>query len=1295
MSKEGIFDLDELQRKPKANIKYRKGVEIKFHDTKIKKIPGTKVLPHRKYSPEEGEIIEFGASLEETEEIIPEKTMVTIRDERKRSNIDRKLVMESFSRNNVFSVKTKKLESQMEKEDQIELMDTIREPSAADLGAITNDSLEISFLEKMPKKSEKMELPKKLRKKKHVEKEEKDNEDEEKDNEDEEKDNEDEEKEEMDDSITISRKKKPRLEKVFGEANINKSSLMGEAVNKLLPKPVMAHRVRASPYYMTNRKLYIQKLVPMFSKYKKMLDDKTQRASCEEQESGNENKPFKLLVHQQVVRDYLNLYTPYRGLLLYHGLGSGKTCSSIAIAEGMKVHKPVFVLTLASLKANFFEQMKVCGDPIYKLNQYWEFVSTEGQPDVVALLSRALNLPMNVINNKKGAWMVNVKKGPNYDTSSDADKKAINEQIDEMIASKYEHLSYNGLNLGIMSRITDDFTKNPFDDSVVVIDEVHNFVSRIVNKIKGKKKKSISYRLYEYLMSAENVRIIVLSGTPIINYPNEIGVLFNILRGYIKTWMFPIQLSKGSEKPTRDNVLSWFQNDELHTYDYVQYSGDQITITRNPMGFVNTRKIVGHAKKRGGFVPKTKTSKKKGGFNPKGQQTKKKRIQTGGNVFDDYSGVELDETGNVTDVAFKASVKRILERKGLRMSGNITMKNNLALPDTSKEFFNLFVGMDEKEMKNKSVFQKRVLGLSSYFRGADETLYPQFVPSDDGEVIHIENIPMSEYQFGVYEKIRAEEAKQEKRNDLAQRKKAQLGENAEDLFKISSTYKIASRMACNFVFPNPPGRPVKEKGDVEDADDELNEADVEDNIEKVALRGKKRVGGESSTSEEKDDDEENEEENEEEKEGENEGEKEDEEEGEKDEEEGERSIMEYTGNYNRDIQLALMELKMNAKKYLSPEGLRIYSPKFLKILDNLNNPDHEGLQMIYSQFRTMEGIGILKLVLEANGYAEFKIRKKGKEGDWEMVESEEDRGKPKFALHTGTESDAEKQVILNIYNSKWKVVPTSIMNQIHKEGIDSNKMGEVIKILMITASGAEGINLKNTRYVHLVEPYWHNVRIEQVIGRARRICSHQDLPEDMRTVQVFLYITVLSETQGSDQKHIQLRLRDVSKLTNRLANASNENTRLGRYVRKLGLNPGVITTDQMLFEGAIRKEFVNTQILHAVKESAMDCQLYAGKNKDEPIVCYNYGQVRSNAFGSYPSLEQDIAEKDVVDVKETNVKLVKITDPKTGNKYALNPTSKELYIYNQWLRSKETMEELFAVGKLRIDKDGKEVVKLF
>ena len=61
----------------------------------------------------------------------------------------------------------------------------------------------------------------------------------------------------------------------------------------------------------------------------------------------------ELLEHQKIVRDYLLTETPYRGLLLYHGLGSGKTCSSIAIAESLLSTRTCYVLLPASLQDNY------------------------------------------------------------------------------------------------------------------------------------------------------------------------------------------------------------------------------------------------------------------------------------------------------------------------------------------------------------------------------------------------------------------------------------------------------------------------------------------------------------------------------------------------------------------------------------------------------------------------------------------------------------------------------------------------------------------------------------------------------------------------------------------------------------------------------------------------------------------------------------------------------------------------------------------------------------------------------
>jgi hypothetical protein len=157
-----------------------------------------------------------------------------------------------------------------------------------------------------------------------------------------------------------------------------------------------------SPFYMNNRKQFIQKLSTIFaSEIDKLARNKregAQEISCED--TRKEDGDISLLTHQEVVRDYLNLYTPYHGLLLYHGLGSGKTCSSIAIAEGMKTDKRIVLMTPASLKMNFFSELKKCGDHIYRKNQFWEFIPTDGQPPLVSTLSQSLGLPPEFIREK-------------------------------------------------------------------------------------------------------------------------------------------------------------------------------------------------------------------------------------------------------------------------------------------------------------------------------------------------------------------------------------------------------------------------------------------------------------------------------------------------------------------------------------------------------------------------------------------------------------------------------------------------------------------------------------------------------------------------------------------------------------------------------------------------------------------------------------------------------------------------------------------------------------------------------
>ena len=1024
---------------------------------------------------------------------------------------------------------------------------------------------------------------------------------------------------------------------------------------------------------MNNRKLFIQKLTELFKPYQKELLESQESVSCDKSSDN-----FDLATHQKIVRDYLNLYTPYRGLLLYHGLGSGKTFSSIAIAEGMKSNKRVFVLTPASLKMNFFSEMKRFGDDLYKKNQFWEFVSIEGKPEYLGILSRALSLPVEYVRKQKGAWLVNVSKESNFTELDTTQQLEVDAQLNQMIRSKYTDINYNGLNANKIKMLTNDNTINPFDNSVVLIDEAHNFVSRIVNKIK--KPKSISYMLYDYLMNASNCRVVLLSGTPIINYPNEIGILYNILRGYIKTWTIPAVWEK-AEKLNTDTVLKMLDDGGLKTYDYVDFADNKITITRNPFGFINTKKrgaLKGTQRNKGQAGGKAGSGTKKSRSKTiepfitiptlamaqidesedaavqEDQNEELKDVYSGGSaiiggapgdIFDRYNGVQLDDTGNLTDDDFINRIQAILKsaKNGIKIRGQIELSKYKALPDDAEAFLNMFVDEESGNAKNIDLFQRRILGLTSYFRSAQEQLLPSFVKTDKGDTYYVVKCEMTPHQYGAYEKIRKEEADREK-SSKKQMRNRKPGKEGEDIYNISSTYRIFSRAACNFAFPPDIERPLPNPRTTVDGEtEEISEID----FDAVPKELRQAVDVYSVGEDQEDVD----------------------------------SVAEPEGEdiskYEKRIEKAMNDLNekvenTNDYKYLSKDPLAMYSPKFAKVLENLTDPQNDGLHLIYSHFRTIEGIGILRLILMANGFAEFKIQKTGE--NWDIVESIEDEGKPRFVLYTGTETADEKEIIRNIYNGMWDFVPGNIVSKL-KAKAENNNYGEIIKIFMITSSGAEGINLRNTRFVHIVEPYWHMVRVDQVVGRARRICSHQDLPEDKRTVKVFLYVSTFTEAQKTDEKNIELRIRDVSRLDKKTP----------------------VTTDESLYEIASVKQRINNQILRAVKESAVDCNIYSVlSKKDDPnsekLVCYGFGKVESNQFSSYPTLERDQSEKSGLDIKRVAWTATKVTIG--GVDYALNQKTNELYDYASYQRAVETGSELILFGRLVKDAKGTKIVKV-
>jgi sRNA-binding regulator protein Hfq len=186
--------------------------------------------------------------------------------------------------------------------------------------------------------------------------------------------------------------------------------------------------------------------------------------------------------------------------------------------------------------------------------------------------------------------------------------------------------------------------------------------------------------------------------------------------------------------------------------------------------------------------------------------------------------------------------------------------------------------------------------------------------------------------------------------------------------------------------------------------------------------------------------------------------------------------------------------------------LQKYSCKFAAIMERIEKKS--GKIFVYSNFKEYGGLASFIKVLEAFGYTNYN-----KNGI----------GKKSFAVWTGDETDAQKNEIRNVYNHK------------------SNIKGKNIKILLGSSSIKEGVTLLNVRQAHIIDGYWNWNKLKQIIGRVSRFCSHKDLPEEKRSVTVYLYqaVTKNEKIETVDQ-YMKILAHDKDRLINKFEEAIKE-----------------------------------------------------------------------------------------------------------------------------------------------------------
>jgi len=227
---------------------------------------------------------------------------------------------------------------------------------------------------------------------------------------------------------------------------------------------------------------------------------KFQDAILKSQSQTERPPPFK---YQEFIYEYLKFGTPYRGLLLEHGLGSGKTRTAIMVAESFRaVNIPILILTPAFLTTNFKSEIKNWFDlSDAEIDASYHFVSYNaggrngGQGSALEQLAK---LGLGLKNNADFPY----------------------------IAKTYSNLA-------------------PPKQWFIIIEEMHG----LNRSFKETGQSKIRRGIYDLLMAAEDCKILGLSGTPMIE-PHELGTMYNILRGPIsKTfYAFPENATEFNKK---------------------------------------------------------------------------------------------------------------------------------------------------------------------------------------------------------------------------------------------------------------------------------------------------------------------------------------------------------------------------------------------------------------------------------------------------------------------------------------------------------------------------------------------------------------------------------------------------------------------------------------------------------------------------------------------------------------------------------------------------------------------------
>lgn len=217
-------------------------------------------------------------------------------------------------------------------------------------------------------------------------------------------------------------------------------------------------------------------------------------------------RDFELAPHQIFVRNFLSHLTPYNGLLLFHGLGTGKTCSAISVCEDIRhymkkldLSNKIIILANPNVQVNFKKQL-FNADNLKKINDTWTLTGCLGQ--------RLL------------------KEIPFVDSLS---KEDVVKQTNNIIKNNYNILGYRAfagnvanLRKSLSKKLFKKKLQSEYSNTLLVIDEVHNIKEAI-------QEKHVVTSIQDVIKYSKNLKLLFLSATPMYNSHTEIVFMLKLL----------------------------------------------------------------------------------------------------------------------------------------------------------------------------------------------------------------------------------------------------------------------------------------------------------------------------------------------------------------------------------------------------------------------------------------------------------------------------------------------------------------------------------------------------------------------------------------------------------------------------------------------------------------------------------------------------------------------------------------------------------------------------------------------